>query len=194
MKEIINFFFEIAHLTRVPRRGLSVIGIENTWSVAEHSFLAAEIAYVLGKLEKADPQKTALIALFHDNAEARIDDRHLIYKCYFNKEKEERKAFLDQIKRLPGKKDIISFFEEFNQGNSKEGIVAKDAEILACAIEVKTYLDQGNEEAEIFLKRYKTLLKTKSAKKIFLALEKRNITNWWKEIEELKREIEEIEG
>jgi len=74
MHNIAKYVYEIGQLKRVKRSGWWVAGIDNPESVAEHSFRTALLGYILASLEGADPQKTAMICLFHDMGEARIND------------------------------------------------------------------------------------------------------------------------
>jgi putative hydrolase of HD superfamily len=191
LTKIVNFFFEIETLKRIKRAGWKRVGIENPDSVAEHIFCTAQIAYILAKMEKANAQKAALIALFHDNGEARVGDIDLVGKLYLKTEKEES-AFSDQIKNLPAEEEIQQFFKEWKEQKTKEAIVAKDADLLEGAIQTKFYFDQGNKLLKIWIKHWGSKLKTKSAKKILKEIEKAKIDRWWKEIPEIKKEIQKL--
>lgn len=188
-KKIINFFFEVQVLKRTTRSGLKNVGIKNSDSVAEHSFLTAQIAYVLGKMEKLNGEKAALIALFHDNGEARIGDGDLVKKTYLDTNEAEERAFFDQIKNLPGEKEIKGFYQEWIEQKSPEAILARDADLLELALQIKCFLDSGHKLLDIWLKHIKAHLKTKSAKKLFETMEKTNIDDWWREIPEIKKKL-----
>lgn len=189
LKKTVNFFFETSVLKRTQRSGFKNIGIKNPDSVAEHVFLTAQIAYVLGKMEKVNAEKAALIALFHDNGEARIGDANKIAKIYLETDKAEKKAFFDQIKDLPAMEEIKKFYEEWEKKETLESIVVRDADLLELAIQAKSYLNSGNKLAEIWIKTVKEKVKTQSAKKIFEKIEKGNIDDWWKEIPQIREEI-----
>jgi len=193
IKKIVNFFFEIAVLKRIPRAGWRNIGIKNPDSVAEHVFLTAQIAYILGKMEKASAERAALIALFHDNGEARIGDANLVTKLYLETDKAEAKTLSDQIEGLPEGGEIKKFYEEWKQQKTPEAIVARDADWLEVAIEAKHYLDLGNKLAEIWIKHAKNQLKTESAKKLCETIERTSIDEWWKEIPEIKPQVKKVE-
>lgn len=189
-EKITNFFFEVQVLKRTQRSGLKNVGIKNSDSVAEHIFLTSQIAYVLGKMEKVNAERAALIALFHDNGEARIGDGDLVKRTYLDTNGAEEKAFLDQIKNLPGEKEIKSLYEEWVGRDTPEAVVAKDADLLELALQIKCFLDSGNKLLSIWLKYIKTHLKTKSAKKLFETIEKTNIDNWWREIPQIKEKLD----
>ena len=50
-KEILKFFFEMGQLSRVKREGWRLLGMETPESIADHSLRAAQIGWVLAKLE-----------------------------------------------------------------------------------------------------------------------------------------------
>lgn len=190
LKKIANFFFELQVLKRTSRSGLKNVGIKNSDSVAEHIFLTAQIAYVLGKMEKVNAEKAALIALFHDNGEARLGDSDLVKRTYLNTNGAEEKVFFDQIKNLPVEKELKEIYKEWVKQDSSEAIVARDADLLELVLQIKCFLDSGNKLLPIWLKFIKANLKTKSAKKLLETIVKTNIDDWWRQIPELKEKLE----
>ena len=194
LKKIVNFLFELNVLRRIPRSGWRNIGIENPESVAEHAFSTAQIAYILGKMEKVKSERAALIALFHDNGEVRIGDFNLLAKLYLKTNEGEERAFLDQIRDLPGQKEIKKLYQEWKEQKTSESIVAKDADHLELIIQAKNYLDLGNNLAKIWIKYHRNFLKTKSAKRLAEIIEKTKIDDWWKEIPEIKSEVKKVKN
>jgi len=176
-------------LKRTPRTGLKNVGIKNSDSIAEHIFLTSQIAYVLGKMEKVNAEKAALIALFHDNGEVRIGDADILRGIYLNNKEVEEKAFFDQIRNLPGEKEIKDLYKEWLKRETPEAVVARDADLLELALQIKCFLDSGNKLLDIWLKHIKAHLKTKSAKKLLATVEKTNIDNWWREIPQIKEKL-----
>jgi putative hydrolase of HD superfamily len=51
MKELVRLIFETLHLKHVKHEGWRIIGVEHPDSVAEHSLCAAQIAYIIAKME-----------------------------------------------------------------------------------------------------------------------------------------------
>ncbi len=191
IKKIVNFFFELLHLKRVSRSGLTIIGIKDIDSVAEHVFVAAQIAYILGKMEGVNAEKAALMCLFHDNGEARIFDINLLQSIYFNeKDKAESKAFSNQIKDLPGKEGIEELHKEFEEKKTPEALIARDADKLELAVQAKHYLERGEKDAKIWIDKVRPSLKTESSKKLLNVIENSNPNDWWKEIPEIKQKLE----
>jgi hypothetical protein len=74
LEGMIDYLYEMGLLKRLPRAGWLVAGIDHPESIAEHSFRAAIIGYLLASVEGADPARTALLCLFHDTQESRIGD------------------------------------------------------------------------------------------------------------------------
>jgi len=195
IKNIVNFFFELMHLKRIKRSGWLLLGIEKVDSVAEHCFIAAQIAYILAKMENADAEHAAIMTLFHDNAEARIADLNLIQSYYLkSKRRAERKAFFDQVKNLPSEEELRQLFEEFEESITPEAVIARDADRLELAIQAKCYIDIGNSKSlQNWLDRTRTLLKTNSASRLINVIEKGDMNEWWRAIRGIKKERKRVE-
>ena len=96
-----KFIFEALHLKHVKHEGWRIIGVEHPDSVAEHSLCAAQIAYIIAKMEGVDACKCATMLLWHDMTEARIGDLHRNASKYLtNKQQAEELALHDQVSGL----------------------------------------------------------------------------------------------
>jgi putative hydrolases of HD superfamily len=186
MKNIVNYIFEIGVLKRERHNGFKLIGIDNLDSVAEHALRAAQIGYILTVLEnkkhgtEISPEKVASILVFHDNGEVRIGDLHRVAAKYIDSREAERNAFADQVKYLPEEfKYLVRYFEEIEERNTKEGIIAKDADWLEAAFSAKEYYDLGNELAMDWINNVGLALETESAKEIFKEMKETRFTDWW---------------
>jgi len=184
-----NFFLEIGLLKRVKRSGWWVAGIENPESVADHSFRTAVIGFVLAKKEKVNVEKVLLMCLFQDVPEARILDLHKVAHRYFDVRAGEISALKEQLELLPKEfqKELLQLFDEYQNDLSKEGIVARDADLLECAIQAKEYLELGNKETIEWIERIGPLLKTKTAREIFNSVKKKKSMNWWAHLKKTER-------
>ncbi len=70
-------------------------------SIAEHSLCAAQLGYILAKMEGADAQKCATMLIWHDMPETRIGDLHRNASVYLrNKQQAEEAALHDQVAPL----------------------------------------------------------------------------------------------
>ncbi|MFA5714450.1 MAG: HD domain-containing protein [Candidatus Paceibacterota bacterium] len=187
MKNIVDYIFEAGVLKRERHNGFKLIGIDDPDSVAEHALRAAQIGYILTFLENKkygtdlSPEKVASILIFHDNGEVRIGDLHKIASRYIDSKEAEKTAFTEQAGRLPEeiRNRIVKYFEEIEERNTKEGVIAKDADWLEVAFMAKEYYDLGNELAMDWINNVGKALETESAKEIFKEMKEVRFTDWW---------------
>ncbi|HIG97301.1 MAG TPA: HD domain-containing protein [Candidatus Aenigmarchaeota archaeon] len=188
MKDIAKFIFEVGTLKRIKRGWLKSEGVGNPESVAEHVYRNAMVGYVLAKLEQADADKVMKMCLFHDIPEVRIGDLDKVAQRYIDKNEAELQAMIDQTENLPDniKNEVRSLLIEFNERETKEAIIARDADVLELLFQAKEYADVGYTGTEYWLEKNSELLKTESAKKLFEELMKQNAFSWSKGLENLK--------
>ena len=179
MDKYTSFFFELGQLKYVPRSGLHLIGVKNPDSVAEHTARTAQIAYILAKLEGYEkPEEVAVMALFHDMAETRVQDVHKVASRYT--QVEEKRAVEEQLEPLPEiKDDILRFWEETENRSTVAGNIAKDADSLEIALTAKEYVERGYPRAADWIERSGKRLTTESAKKLHKAIEAVSSNDWW---------------
>ena len=177
MKNIVNFLFEVGMLKRTPRTGYQFLG-SGKESVAEHSFRAAVIGYVLSRREpEADPHKTILMCLFHDLPEARTGDHNYVNKRYVSVD--EEKAVMDMTRNIPFGDEMVSIIEEFNAGESLEARISRDADQLDLIMELKEHDDLGNRYAEDWLFYAVKRLLTERGREMAQEILKTDRTDWW---------------
>ena len=187
MEELVKFLFEVGHLKNVQRSGWWLIGNRKPESVAEHSFRCAVLGYFLAKSENLDTSKVILMCLFHDLHESRTNDLHKIAQRYLNLKEGENKVSQDQIFSLENSErdEIGSILKEFSDQETKESAVAKDADILECALQAREYqVQQGFTDAESWLKNGQGTLKSESAKRLLALIEDSDPNEWWKNLKE----------
>ncbi len=148
--EVVKYLFELGQLKRVKRSGWWLTGVRDPESVAEHSYRTAIIAVILAKLEGADAGKAALLALFHDGAETRVNDMHHLGKSYVDWSGVEEQVLEDQVGALPAPlgQTIRSLSAEGRDLNSAEAQIAKDADHLECLFQAREYSREGADVAE----------------------------------------------
>ncbi len=191
-KKIADFLFELNEAKRTPRSGWHRTGIKNAESLAEHTAICAQIAFLLGEMEGADAEHCALLALFHDIGEIRTGDEDWVSRIYKNKNDSEGKAFLAQSANLPMGGKLKGFFDEVKKQKTKEAIIAKDADLLELAVQAKFYTQSGYESAALFIDGMRDNLKTNSAKKLLAEIERSKIDGWWRAIPEITAITERI--
>src|SRR3989338_4063680 len=178
MKSTIDFLFEACALKRLKRTGWQILGGGNTESVAEHSFMVAVIAYVMAAGSNLNLEKILMIALFHDFEETRTGDVYKLADLYTDSNK--GKAIRDAFCILPESDKITGLLEEYNRGISMEVKLVKDADTMALCLELKILVENGNLNAQEWLKANLESLKTEAGQELGKALTKSNSQNWWK--------------
>lgn len=186
MQELAQFLFEVGYLKKVSRSGWWLLGNKNPESVAEHSFRCAIIGYLLAKSENADVLKVIMMCLFHDLHEARTNDLHKIAQKYINLEEAGAKASQEQFEPLRGSvgEELEDTLSELTNQESKESIVARDADILECAMQAREYQVQGYEDAVDWVERAKDKLRSESARKLLSIIEHSDPNEWWKKLKD----------
>lgn len=188
MKELTKFLYETGQLKRVKRSGWWLIGIKDPESVAEHSQRAAVVGYFLAKMEKVDTNKVVLMCLFNDIHEARLNDLHKVGHRYINFKEAETKAFTEQFSELGDYgEELLPALTEYQAKESKEANVARDADLLECAIQAREYLKLGYKDAQNWIDNIWTVVKTNSAKKLLKEIEKVDSNDWWKNLKKIER-------
>jgi putative hydrolase of HD superfamily len=187
--QIVRFFAELGVSRRIQTSGPKLAGIKTTANLAEHAFRAAQIGYVLAFLEGADPEKTAAIVLFHDNAEIRIGDQHKVAARYVDVKAAEIQALKDQVSNLPPQlaRRIEALNQTYEARDTQEGIVAKDANWLETAVSAKEYLERGYQGMQNWIDNVREALETESAKKLLQEIEsQKDFTNsWWQGLKKM---------
>ncbi len=189
-KRIVNLVFEALHLKNIKHEGWRFCGIPAPDSVAEHSLNAAQIGYVLAKMEGADANKVAAMLVWHDLAEVRIGDHHKIAARYIaNKRELESAVMKDQLDGLDFGPDIADLFEQYEDRSTLEGTIAKDADYLEQAFQGKIYVETGYHVAQNWIDNVGKALRTESAKKLWKEMTEGHSTDWW-----LKGNLKKLEG
>jgi len=177
MINLANFLFEAGMLKRTPRSGFQFLG-SGAESVAEHIFRTAYIGYVLGSIsEGVDVSRIVMMCLFHDLPEARTGDLNYVNKKYV--EADEVRAVKDMAANLPFGENISALIQEFNQGESREAGLARDADQLEMILALKEYKDIGNAYAEEWLEFALKRLNNDVAKELAASIVSTDSSLWW---------------
>ena len=188
MENIAKYIFEAGMLKHVKRSGWWACKIKDPESVAEHSFRAAIVAFIIAKLEGESDEfanKLAAAAVFHDMHETRILDLNKVVVRYIDKQEAiSKKVEEEQIKLLST--DAQSALKNliFNL-NEREKTILKDADLLEVAIQAKEYLEIGYKDCEGWISNVEKRLKTKSAKSLLQQIKKMDSKEWYVELKKL---------
>jgi len=184
-ERIVNFLYEIGTMRKLMRMHRQVLLTDDmSDSIASHSYRVAMISWFLAKQEGADLYKTVMMSLLHDMGEVRSNDHNWVHKKYVKIFEEEIDK--DQLGTLPYPelKDLI---DEYQKRESKEAVLAKDADLIDQILLLREYDWSGNKEASIWLygkgkdkvNAQLARLQSDSAKKLGEEIYKINPSDWW---------------
>jgi putative hydrolase of HD superfamily len=183
-QQIYKYLFEIGQLKLVKRTGWWLAGVADPESVAEHSFRAAHIGFILAILEGADPGKTVIMCLLHDVNEARLTDLHKVSQKYVDKEAAETRIAEDQAALLSEEvshqfRDLLA---EFERNETPEAHLAHDADALECLIQAHEYKSRGYQEVQDWIDNSLKKLKSHSAHQIARDCLNHPPSIWWERL------------
>ncbi len=188
LQKLAQFLFEVGTMRKVIRMHRQVLLTDDlSDNIATHSFRTSIIGYFLAKMEGVDAGKVVLMCLLHDVGESRTNDHNWVHKRYVKEAESE--VLEEQLGTLP----FLDFFEiakEYSERETKESIVAKDADVLDQVLLLREYVWQGNKEAELWLQgkrveqpyNYLKYVKTESAKILGKALYDESPSSWWRNL------------
>jgi 5'-deoxynucleotidase YfbR-like HD superfamily hydrolase len=137
--ELLNLISSLGALKSLPRTGWLRAGISDPESVAEHSFRTAFIAMLIGDALELDTKKLLKMALLHDLPEILTGDITPHDKLSTTMKSENEHAAIKQLlKGIPGGKNYIDLWIEFENQNSQEAKIIKAIdkfEMLVQAVE-----------------------------------------------------------
>ncbi len=172
-----KFLFEAAMLKRTPRTGYQYLG-SGEENVAAHSYGTAIIGMVLSEMAKdVDRCRLICLCLLHDLLEARTGDLNALNKLY--EEPDEEAAAEDMARDLPFGDRIRELLSEYRTGQSREALLAHDADQLDMLLSLKEQQDLGNPYAPRWIKFVKRRLKTPEARRLAEAICETDWASWW---------------
>lgn len=189
IKRLVSFFYEIGSLRKITRAHQQALLLQDlSDNIAAHSFRVAFIGYFLAKEMKVDADKVLKMCLLHDIEESRCGDQNWVHKRYVKVFEEEIRK--EQLKELSGAEELEEISKEYQERNTLEAKIAKDADLLDQTLLLKEYQAQGNKEAEEWLKKkteQEKLMFTDLAKKLEKEIKQQKPAFWWKKLWTSKR-------
>jgi len=141
LKEFMDY---AGRLKRIRRTGWVIRGIPNAETVAEHSYRAALLGYVLAKERGLNAEKIMGMLLLHDLAESIIGDIIPEGEDFMDKEGIESEAMKKILQSLGDLgSEFYELWNEFLHGNSEEAQLARMVDKAEMAYQAKEYLDMG---------------------------------------------------
>jgi len=174
---VADMLFEVGVLAKTPRSGFFFLG-SGKQSVAEHLHRVSCIGFALGHLAgDVDVGRVVQMCVFHDISESRISDLNYVHQKYT--ERFEEKAHKDITDPLPFGDALQSLVDEYEDRESKESLLAKDADNLELIISLKEQYDIGNERAKTWFNAVVSRLKTEEAIMLVDKILKTDSDHWW---------------
>lgn len=186
-QDLSNFIFELGQLKRIHHEGWKLAGVDTPDTVAEHALRAAQIGFILAKMEgHANPYEVCTMLVFHDIGETRIGDIHKVANRYIRVD--EARAVQEQTDALGDiGADIFALWQQVEEQSTIAGIIAKDADYLEQAVTAKEYLELGYAGTQNWIDNVAKSLRTKSAQRLLAALNKVNSYDWWRDLKKLEK-------
>jgi putative hydrolase of HD superfamily len=164
-------------LKKTPRSGFQFLG-SGSESVAEHVLQTLYIGYVLCKLEPGvDELKVLRLCLVHDLPEARTGDMNYMNKKYVAVD--EGKAIRELAEPLFFGGEIEESLAEFNGKETRESLLARDADQLALILQLKECGDLGNKYSQEWIRFALRRLTTDNARKLAASILETDSSDWW---------------
>jgi len=181
-KDLVELFRVASQLKKVKRAGWVRIGIKNPESVADHSYVTAVMAMILGQKLGLNQNKLLKLSLIHDMAEAKVGD--LVADgtssniSFVKKAKLENAAVLKMFETIGARKEYLALWKEFEQQKTKESVLVREIDKLEMAFTALEYEKDGYKKETLneFWETTRKYVKNKELKKIFTELEKKRST------------------
>ncbi|GLZ78252.1 haloacid dehalogenase [Actinorhabdospora filicis] len=176
---IAGYLLEAGLLKRARRSGWFIAGVRDPETIADHSWRAALTGMIIAGLEGADPARTAMLCVLHDTPETRIGDIPKVGHHYLNAAT-PKTVVADQTADIPDRvaDTIRDAIDEFEAGETREAICAKDADKLECLIQAVEYRHQGVTTIQRWIDNSLAVLTTDSARDIAAEILKANPLAW----------------
>jgi len=147
MKKYLELFKKLEMLKRTEREGWKRFGIEDPESVSDHSFRAAFMALVLAEKFNLDGFKLVKLLLVHDLAESETGD--ITPETPVSEEEKfvkEEKVIEDISRSFESDLDINELWKEFESGDTREAIIARDIDRLERILQALEYEEENPEK------------------------------------------------
>ncbi|MFP5259735.1 MAG: HD domain-containing protein [Acidobacteriota bacterium] len=176
LTRLADLVFEAGMLRKTPRTGYQFLGTGSE-NVAEHSFRAALIGFVLALDAGADPYRTMAMCLFHDLHEARTGDFNYVNKLY--NRADSRRALTDALAGTGMSGSVMPLHDELEEAASLEAKLAQDADQIDLIANLKEELDLGNRYAEAWIEAALARLRTEPGRALARTLATTDHAEWW---------------
>ena len=176
LSRIADFLFEAGMLRKTPRTGYQFLG-SGSENVAEHSFRAALIGFVLADMSGANAEHTAMLCLIHDFHEARTGDFNYVNSIYNTSR--QRLAFCHALKGTGMTERLLPLWDEQEQEETPEALLAADADQIDLILNLVEERNLGNPYAEKWLTSALERVRSDAGRQLAGEIMNTDHTDWW---------------
>ncbi len=147
-----DFFQAVLKLKTIPRQGWkNKLGLKNPESVADHCYSLTAMAMLLSDVKGLNTEKIIRMALLHDLAESITGDLTPDEISKSKKEKLERLAMKEILKKLDAKQrtKYWCIWTEYQKNTSKEATLLHQIDKLEMAYQAKLYHVAGHNKSQL---------------------------------------------
>ena len=129
-------------LKKLPRSGWKIkIGLDDSESVAEHSYMMSVMSMVLADMKSLNSEKVIKMSILHDWAESKIGDFMPDEIGYDKKSELENYAMIEILELLPQKiqSNYQDIWDEFLVRDTPEARLVHELDKLEMALQAKIY-------------------------------------------------------
>ncbi len=131
-------------------------------------------------MEGANPDRAATLALFHDTQESRTGDIPSVGKKYLTPIP-PRQITEDQVADLPSvvADSVCALVCEYEDRETAEAKVAKDADRLECLLQGREYEAEGYRDVGPWIESMAAAVRTKSGQRMAASAVETAPSEWW---------------
>lgn len=144
--DILEIMCEMSSLSKMPRIGWVLAGVNNAESISDHCFETALLAYFLSKNidQEVNMGKVLMMALFHEVGETRLSDLPRRAKPYVKKFKKESEKNISIDVLGDYAEEINTILDEFEEKRTLEARLTEAAEELQIIFKSLIYAKESN--------------------------------------------------
>lgn len=157
MQNLLEFFHLAENLKKEKRKGWVERGVQDSESVADHSFRLALMALVFAERQGLNADKAVKMALLHDLPEAIVGDvisrpgdesnEELRKEKHCREEKAMKEILANLDKGLAG--EFMALWQEFEERDSEEARLVFELDRLEATLQAEEYVKNGLVKARV---------------------------------------------
>ncbi|MFP4514735.1 MAG: HD domain-containing protein [Parcubacteria group bacterium] len=174
----LEFLYELGTMRFIPRMWRQFLN-KDFANLSEHIFRVIWTAIIIAKEEKADIDKVIKMALVHDIVESRNSDVNYLSRMYTKRD--DKGAIDDILKDTSVEDEFLKIFNEYEDRQSIEAKIVKDADNLDVDMELQEQYVNGvkvKEDFQVIRDRVYETLFTETAKKMWKEIQDSNPHDW----------------